>query len=224
MIFPPAISAWSKRTPELAALLESWANVNSGSGNLAGLERMRSLLPTAFAGFDGAVVEELPLAGTAALALNVRMRPDAAQRVLLSGHYDTVYEVEHPFQRCTRLDERTLGGPGVADMKGGLVTMLTALQAFEQTPAAAQLGWEVLLTPDEETGSYASVAVITEVARLCTFGMVFAPARGVAARRARTRTGPVLVGSRWRRLGWKFPGGGRSAESRWPRSDRRSPA
>ncbi len=212
MNFPPPISALSERTPELAALLESWANVNSGSGNLAGLERMRTLLRTAFAGLAGAVVEELPLVGTSALALNVRMRPDAAQRILLSGHYDTVYEVDHPFQRCTRLDGLTLGGPGVADMKGGIVTMLTALQAFEQTPAAAQLGWEVLLTPDEETGSYGSVALIAEVARRCTFGMVFEPARGNGDLvRSRKGTGFFTVKCHGRAAHAALPAAGRNA-------------
>jgi len=175
---PPAISALPQRANELAALLESWAHINSGSGHGAGLDRMLAVLHEAFAGFAGAVIETCPLPGTEAKALSVRMRPDAARRVMLSGHYDTVYEAQHPFQQCTRLDESTLQGPGVADMKGGVVVMLAALQAFEQTPAAAQLGWEVLLTPDEETGSYTSVALIQQVAQRCTLGLVFEPARG----------------------------------------------
>lgn len=177
MSIPASISALPERTEELASLLESWANVNSGSGHLAGLKRMYAMLSGAFASIPGAVIQEVSLVETTAKALSVRMRPEAAQIIMMSGHYDTVYEVEHPFQSCTRLDERTLRGPGVSDMKGGLVVMLAALQAFEQSAAAASIGWEILLTPDEETGSYASVDLITQVAKRCTFALVFEPAR-----------------------------------------------
>jgi glutamate carboxypeptidase len=62
-------------------------------------------------------------------------------------------------------------------MKGGLIVMLTALEAFEQTPHAASLGWEVLLTPDEETGSHGTRAMFEEAAPRHHFGFVFEPAR-----------------------------------------------
>jgi glutamate carboxypeptidase len=188
MSIPDSIAALPDRTEELASLLESWANVNSGSSHFAGLERMLGLLRDSFASFQEATVELLELPGTSAKALSVKMRPDSKLRVMLSGHYDTVYELEHPFQSCTRLDEHLLRGPGVSDMKGGIVTMLAAMQAFEETPNAAQLGWDVLLTPDEETGSHASVELITQTAKRCHFGLVFEPAR-VSGDLVRSRKG-----------------------------------
>jgi glutamate carboxypeptidase len=57
------------------------------------------------------------------------------------------------------------------------VVMLAALEAFEKTPSATQLGWEVLLTPDEETGSHGTVALLREAAKQHHFGLVFEPAR-----------------------------------------------
>ena len=99
-----------------------------------------------------------------ARALRVRQRPDAPRQILCSGHYDTVYGAEHRFQHCRQLDAATLNGPGVADMKGGIVVMLAALLEFERTAHSAQVGWEVLLTPDEETGSVASRPVIEAAA------------------------------------------------------------
>jgi glutamate carboxypeptidase len=174
---PSAIATLPARTRELAALLEQWAHLNSGSGHAAGLIRMQAVLRAAFAGFAGAVLEDVPLAGTPVPALRVRMRPAAPRQILLNGHFDTVYEADDPFQRCTRLDADRLGGPGVADMKGGIVIMLAALQAFEQTPHAARLGWEVLLTPDEETGSRASRPLFVEAASRHTFALIFEPAR-----------------------------------------------
>ena len=154
MNVPSSIASLPARTPELVDLLEAWSNINSGSGHLAGLDRMRAALRRAFeSSFPGATVDEPECAGTAR-ALRLVMRPSSPVRILFSGHFDTVFEANDPFQRCTRPDASTLRGPGVIDMKGGLLTMLACLQAFERTPHANRLGWEVLLTPDEETGSH----------------------------------------------------------------------
>lgn len=176
MTLPPSIARLPERTAELGALLVQWADINSGSGNLAGLDRMRAALRAEFGRFPGALVEEIPLKGTAA-ALRVRMRPDAPVQVVLSGHYDTVFEANDPFQKCRWLDAERLNGPGVTDMKGGIVTMLAGLQAFEAAPGAAGLGWELLLTPDEETGSHGSRSLFEEAAKRAQFGFVFEPAR-----------------------------------------------
>ena len=50
-------------------------------------------------------------------------------QVLLAGHMDTVFPLSHSFQTPKKLDENTLLGPGVADMKGGILVMLTAIHA-----------------------------------------------------------------------------------------------
>ncbi len=180
---PPAIVALPARTAELGALLERWANINSGSGHADGLARMADTLRADFAhAFPAATIEEITTdapgfnpPGTH--ALRIRMRPAARTQVFLCGHFDTVYEANDAFQVCRWLDATTLNGPGVADMKGGLVTILAALQAFEATPHAASVGWEVLLTPDEETGSHGTAHLFRGAARDHQFGFVFEPGR-----------------------------------------------
>ncbi|HEY1628346.1 MAG TPA: hydrolase, partial [Tepidisphaeraceae bacterium] len=87
-----------------------------------------------------------------------------------------VYPPTSAFQQVTRVDENTLRGPGVADAKGGLVVMLHALRAFEQSDLAKNLGWEIILNPDEEIGSPASGNLLTEAAKRNHFGLVFEPA------------------------------------------------
>lgn len=163
----------------LRDLLISWADLNSGSDNFAGLERLRAALAVEFALLPGATVEHVGLADIPAKILRVTVRPQAPRQILLSGHYDTVYGADHSFQRCTLLDEATLRGPGVADMKGGLVVLLAALREFEKSPHATHLGYEILLTPDEETGSAASRPVLEAAAasRRHAFALVFEPAR-----------------------------------------------
>jgi glutamate carboxypeptidase len=164
----------------LRDLLISWAEINSGSDHFAGLDRMHAALAAEFGTLPGAITETVALAGTTAKALRVRVRPTAPVQLLFSGHYDTVYGADSPFQRCTLLDERTLRGPGVADMKGGLVVILAALREFEKnSPPNTRLGYEVLLTPDEEIGSFGSAALFTAAGASKKFALalVFEPAR-----------------------------------------------
>jgi glutamate carboxypeptidase len=160
-------------------LLIRWAEINSGSGHAAGLARMHDVLRAEFGRLPGAETESIALDGTPARALRIRIRPQAPRAILFSGHYDTVYDADSPFQRCESLDADRLRGPGVADMKGGLVMMLLVLQAFDALPEKNQLGFEVLLTPDEETGSVASRPVIQAAAATKRFAvaLVFEPAR-----------------------------------------------
>jgi glutamate carboxypeptidase len=213
MSLPPSIAALPGRTAELVDLLESWANINSGSGHLAGLDRMRAALRTAFAAaFPTARCEEPACPGTAR-ALRLTQRDTAPIRILFSGHFDTVFEADDPFQRCARPDAHTLHGPGVIDMKGGIVTMLAALQAFEQTPAAAKIGWEVLLTPDEETGSHGSAPLFVEAAKKNQFALVYEPARPNGdIVKSRKGTGGFIATCRGRAAhAAKIPNDGRNA-------------
>jgi glutamate carboxypeptidase len=108
--------------------------------------------------------------------LVVRVRPDANRRILLTGHMDTVFPADHAFQHQRWLDEETLNGPGVADMKGGIAVMLHALLAFEQTAAASALGYDVLINSDEETGSLASAALIADLAAGKLAALTYEPA------------------------------------------------
>lgn len=153
-----------------------WAGINSGTGNLASLEQMASELANAFAGLPGKVMLEEPARVTAISAdgaevekphgkhIVLRVRPDAPRRFLLTGHMDTVFPADHPFQSCTWLDGDTLNGPGTADMKGGIAVILEALRLFETTPQAAQCGYDVMINSDEETGSLSSAPLIEHLA------------------------------------------------------------
>jgi len=103
-------------------------------------------------------------------------RPDAKVKVFLGIHIDTVFAVDHPFQSVREVDANTLNGPGVVDAKGGLVVLLTALEALERSGFAQTTGWEVLINPDEEIGSPSSVSLLSECAKRNHFGLVFEPA------------------------------------------------
>jgi glutamate carboxypeptidase len=161
----------------MLAQVEAWAAVNSGSHNLIGLGQVASLLADAFAALPAEPVlreparvdsvtpsgERLPVQHGRNLHLAVR--PQAPVQLLFTGHMDTVFAADHPFQDVFWRDEGVLGGPGVADMKGGLAVLLAALKAVEESPFFATFGYEVVINSDEEVGSPGSAALIAQAAR-----------------------------------------------------------
>ncbi|MGI8610732.1 MAG: hydrolase, partial [Sphingomicrobium sp.] len=74
------------------------------------------------------------------------------------------------------LEDGVLGGPGVADMKGGIAVMLAALKAVEEGEGALNLGYEIILNSDEEVGSPGSAALIAEAARGKRAALTYEPA------------------------------------------------
>ena len=161
----------------MLAQVQAWGAVNTGTANLPGLEALAATLAEAFSALPGEVefVEPAPVTSVNAAGQEVeqafgrhvvlRVRPEAERRLLLTGHMDTVFPADHPFQQQRWLDEVTLNGPGLADMKGGIAVILHALMAFERSPDAHRLGYDVLLNSDEETGSLSSAPLIERLAR-----------------------------------------------------------
>ncbi|EIZ80673.1 glutamate carboxypeptidase [Novosphingobium sp. Rr 2-17] len=171
--------------PILARTLD-WAAINSGTANLDGLARMAATLADAFAQLPGELrlVDPAPVEKVDGLGslreephgqhLVLSVRPQADRRVILTGHMDTVYSREHPFQACDWIDQTTLRGPGTADMKGGLALMLAGLVAYET--ATPTLGYDVLINSDEETGSLSSAALIAQLAAGKIAALTYEPA------------------------------------------------
>lgn len=158
-------------------VVQDWAAINTGTANIAGLDRLAGLLADAFSTLPGDVelVEPAPVTAISSDGkefekphgrhLALRVRPEAERRFVLTGHMDTVFPVDHAFQQVSWLDDATLNGPGTADMKGGICVILNALKAFEATAGAARVGYDVMINSDEETGSLASRGLIEELAR-----------------------------------------------------------
>ena len=172
----------------MLAQVERWAAVNSGTTNLAGLKTVAGLLADAFSGLPGDVtliapdpVESVDAKGIVTEVqrgdhLKVSVRPEAPVRVLLTGHMDTVFAADHPFQSLRWREDGVLNGPGTADMKGGIAVILAALSALETTPQATAIGYDVLINSDEETGSHASARLISELAQGKVAALTYEPA------------------------------------------------
>jgi glutamate carboxypeptidase len=172
----------------MRAQVEQWAAINSGTGNLEGLAKVAGLLADAFSALPGDLrlvdpaPEEniLPDGSKRTIQrgqhLQLSVRPGANRRILLTGHMDTVFPADHPFQTLREIEPGVINGPGTADMKGGIAVMLAALKALETSPQASALGYDVLINSDEETGSNSSAALIADLAQGKVAALTYEPA------------------------------------------------
>ena len=172
----------------MLAQVERWSAINSGSRNLAGLARMAHELTDAFSALpgeiglvDGSGVDAVqPDGAVAPIAhgqhLHLSVRPDAPVRILLTGHMDTVFPSDHPFQTLRWIEPGVLNGPGTADMKGGIAVMLAALRAIERSAEARRIGYDVVINSDEEVGSPSSAGLLRQAAAGKVAAFTYEPA------------------------------------------------
>ena len=138
--------------------------LESPSSDANALDRALTWIEGALAGL-GASIERMPASGkqgglgapdgsAQGAGITVARRgADDHRRMLLCVHLDTVH-AHWPGATWTEVGSRVVG-PGVADMKGGVLVVLLALRAL-RTAGVDDLSWTVVATTDEETGSWAS--------------------------------------------------------------------
>ncbi|MFT7286010.1 MAG: glutamate carboxypeptidase [Halieaceae bacterium] len=136
--------------PEALALLERAVNINSGTMNVDGVAAVGRMFAEAFenVGFSTHWVAGAGFARGGHLVAEYGSR---GPRVLLIGHLDTVFASDSEFQSFERLDEHHAAGPGITDMKGGDVIILSAARALAAAGVLNQLQLRVVLTGDEES-------------------------------------------------------------------------
>ena len=120
---------------------------------------------------------------------HIHWKGGAEPRVLILGHHDTV----HPVGTLARLPfavrDNMAFGPGVFDMKAGIVQAIYAVASMEDHSRV-----EILLTADEEIGSHASRALLEERAQACGAALVLEPsANGGALKIGRKGTGTITL-------------------------------
>lgn len=145
---------------EAIAFLEEVVNINSGTLNLAGVQKVGEVFGTAFdkLGMETTWIpmpEEMNRAGH----LFAETTGKKGKKLLLIGHLDTVFEEDSPFQAFTKINDSTAHAPGGNDMKGGNVIILYALKALREQGLLADSQIIVAFTGDEEsTGSPLSLS------------------------------------------------------------------
>lgn len=125
-------------------------------------------------GFHTEIIEAA--AGLGHLVAHRPARSEAAPRILLLGHLDTVFDQSTGFVGMHRAGD-WLHGPGVADMKGGLVVARAAVEALLAAGRADDFDFTLLVTSDEEIGSPTSRALVERVAAGRDLVLGFEPGR-----------------------------------------------
>jgi glutamate carboxypeptidase len=183
------------RRREALATLRELVAIDSGSYDASGVDRVGDVLEREWRSLDFSC-ERHPLAGYGARRL-FRRRFGGRGRILIVGHLDTVWPAgacgDWPYAEADGLAH----GPGVGDMKGGLVMACEAVRALVRSGFDRAEEIRHILVPDEELGSVGSRAWIEEQARGADAVLVLEPARAngavVAARGA---VGALVVRAR----------------------------
>ncbi|MFB0490281.1 glutamate carboxypeptidase [Methylobacterium sp. OAE515] len=147
----------------MLALLEALVNIDSGSYDKPGVDAVGARIAEFLAG-HGIPVTTVPVEGYGdALKAHVAGSGGGNRPVVLMGHRDTVFPKGEVAHRPFRIADGRAYGPGVADMKAGLVMNAFVLAAFHHAGAPVPLVG--LFTSDEEIGSPACRPIIEETAR-----------------------------------------------------------
>ncbi len=171
-----ALAAATRRAAGMLPLLRSWVEINSFTGNVEGVNRTGARLIDALAPLPLTLERRAGQGVGDHLAWTTpAWHAPGARRILLVGHHDTVFPPD-TFETW-ELDGDRLRGPGVLDMKGGLLVVHTALAALHDAGRLAALPLALISVGDEETGSLDSRAFLEELARGAAAALVFEAGR-----------------------------------------------
>jgi len=137
---------------EAISFLEKVVNINSGTLNIKGVEKVGQEFASEFEaiGFESTWIpmpEEMNRAGH----LFAEIKGSKGKKLLLIGHLDTVFEEDSPFQTFEMVNDSIAHAPGGNDMKGGDVIILYALKALKENGLLNDAQIIVAFTGDEES-------------------------------------------------------------------------
>lgn len=171
----PALQSYQE---EWLQRLELLVNIDSGTGQVAGIQQIISSLQGWLEelGF-AASLHETALFGPNLVA---RKQGQGRLRVLLVGHVDTVYERGSATTRPWHVEEGIAYGPGVIDMKSGVLMAIYAVRALLETGFEDFAEICLVFNNDEEVGSPGSVPLLREIAPQVDVAFVLEPSRNAA--------------------------------------------
>ena len=174
----------------MTAQIRALAEIESPSDNKAAVDRLAEVVAREFSQPGGR--PQFHQISSRGNHLQVDFSGSRSKPALLLGHLDTVYPLGTLGKMPIREEKGRLWGPGVLDMKAGIVMMKFALQAL-LAEGALPRPVTILLTTDEEVGSETSRALIEKLARKSAEVFVLEPAQGAALKTARKGVGDYRV-------------------------------
>ncbi|MFN8186702.1 MAG: M20 family metallopeptidase [Gaiellales bacterium] len=185
-----ALLDWLRgETPAMCGLLERLACAESPTLAPAAQAEAYSILASELAALDFAVTRVPAWNVGNHLYARPADRRRGAPSQLVVGHLDTVWPLGTIQRMPVRLEDDRLYGPGVCDMKGGLVQMLFALRALAEHGLAPEVTPVVFIGADEEVGSAESRRYVRLLARCALRALVLEPGLGPDGRLKTARKG-----------------------------------
>jgi glutamate carboxypeptidase len=176
------LSYLQQRRHDMVDLLQRLARAESPSDNPAAVAPVLQLLASELEQAGLSVRRFRGRVSAGMLFGRPRGRAKNTPRQLLVGHCDTVWPVGTVRQMPVRVEGETIRGPGVFDMKGGLVQMLYALRAVRDLELRSPAASVVVINSDEELGSPDSTPLIGRLARRAARAFILEPAFGRAGK------------------------------------------
>ena len=166
---------------EYVEALTAMVNVDCGSYTPDGVNRIADMCQARFeaGGWSVERTPHRPSEGEPQLGDLVvgRLAGGEGPRILLLGHTDTVFDPGTAAERPFSVDDGRAHGPGVSDMKGGLVAAFFAVEVLQAAGYDGFGSITYVCNPDEEIGSPFSGPVIRELAKDADYALVFESAR-----------------------------------------------
>jgi glutamate carboxypeptidase len=162
----------------MVELLQRLVLAESPSDNPAAVSQVLALLTDELQRLGMAVHRFRGRVSAGTLYARPRARANGRPVQLLVGHCDTVWPVGTVARMPVRVDGQSVCGPGVLDMKGGLVQMLYALRTVRELGLRPPVDGVVVINSDEEIGSPDSTVLIRRLARLAARAFILEPAFG----------------------------------------------
>ena len=183
----------SVRQPEMVAQIRELVMRESPTHEKAACDAVCEYLASQFRAFGGKV--KMHRQKSAGNHLQVDFAgPKGRKPVLLLGHYDTVYDLGTLKTMPWREQGGKISGPGVFDMKSGIVQMMFALRALREVEGGLPRPVTVWLVSDEEVGSDTSRSRTEKLASQCAAALVCEPSGpGGAVKTARKGVGDFVI-------------------------------
>jgi glutamate carboxypeptidase len=167
------LSYLQQELPGGLQLLEQLVNMESPSTDKVLVDRFARFVGSQFDAIGGAV-DFIPVERFGD-HLRVNFPGKTSEKILLLGHTDTVFPVGEVAKRPFHITNGTATGPGVFDMKAGILIMWSALRALRNTGNPLEHAITVLLTSDEEVGSATSRTLLESEGRSARAVFVLEP-------------------------------------------------
>ena len=170
----PILQSYQNELLQRLALL---VNIDSGTGQVEGVNRIMALLEEWLTGIGLTVtLHDSPGFGNNLVA---RVRGSGRARMLLVGHVDTVYSAGAVEQQPFRINEGLAYGPGVIDMKSGVLQTVYAVRALLEAGFSEFQELVIVFNNDEEVGSGGSAPLIRDLARQVNAALVLESSRSL---------------------------------------------